>query len=188
MKKIYCFFFAFIFITPISLNAQNLKDQAPSPKTKLEEFSARKGTVIVRGFEQVGVASGRYGTSIKVEAKEFIDVSTGKKEYGISIEVKKRDIRYDKESTSYIDYDEIESLISGIDYIAKVDKTSTRFQNFQADYNTKGDFRISTFSSEENIMVEVSSGTIGSVKAYFNLSSLSEIRSFIEKAKAKITP
>lgn len=188
MNKIYCFFIAFIFIAPISLNAQNLKDQGLSPKTKLEEFSARKGTVIVGGLEKIGVVSGRYGTSIKVEAKEFLNVSTGKKEYGITIDVRKREISYTEESTSYIDYDEIESLISGIDYISKVDKTSTRFQNFQADYNTKGDFRISTFSSEEKIMVLVSSGTNGSVKAYFNFSSLSEIRSLIAKAKAKITP
>jgi len=188
MNKIYCFFFAFIFMAPISLNAQNLKDQVLSPKTKMEEFSARKGTVIVGGFEEIGVISGHYGTSIKVEAKEYINVSTGKKEYGITIKVQKREISHNEESISYVDYDEIESLISAIDYIAKVDKTSTRFQNFQADYNTKGDFRISTYSSEEKIMVLVSSGTIRSVTAYFKFSSLSEIRSLIEKAKAKITP
>ncbi len=186
MKKLSCLFLFIFFIAPLSLHAQNLKDQVPSPKTKLEEFSARTGVVIIRGFEEIGSSYGLYSTSIKVEAKEFVNVLTGKKEYGITIEVKKEDGRYDKESTSYIDYDEIDSLISGIDYIAKVDKSRTKFSNFQADYNTKGDFKISTFSTAGKIMVAVSSGRIGAVSAYYNLSSLTEIRTLIEKAKTKI--
>lgn len=186
MKKLSCILLFILFVAPISLHAQNLKDKVPSPKTKLEEFSARTGVVIIRGFEEIGSAFGLYSTSIKVEAKEFVNVSTGKREYGITIEVKKEDGRYDKESTSYIDYDEIESLINGIDYIAKVDKSKTKFSNFQADYNTKGDFKISTFSTAGKIMVAVSSGHIGSVSAYYNLSSLTEIRALVDKAKAKI--
>ena len=186
MKKLSCLFLVLFFVAPLSLHAQNLKDQVSSPKTKLEEFSARTGVVIIRGFEEIGSVYGLYSTSIKVEAKEFVNVSTGKREYGITIEVKKEDGRYDKESTSYIDYDEIKSLISGIDYIAKVDKSKTKFSNFQADYNTKGDFKISTFSTSGKIMVAVSSGHIGSVSAYYNLSSLTEIRTLIVKAKAKI--
>jgi hypothetical protein len=185
MKKLVLFLFVLL-AAPISLYAQNLKDQIPSPKTKLEEFSARTGVVIIRGFEEIGYVYGLYNTSVKVEAKEFVNVSTGKKEYGITIEVKEEKGRYDKDSTSYIDYDEIESLISGIDYIAKVDKSSTKFSNFQADYNTKGDFKISTFSTSGKIMVAVSSGHVGRVAAYFNLSTLSEIRSLIEGAKNKI--
>ncbi len=186
MKKLRCLFLFIFFIAPLSLHAQNLKDQVPSPKTKLEEFSARTGVVIIRGFEEIGSSYGLYSTSIKVEAKEFVNVLTGEEEYGITIEVKKEDGRYDKESTSYIDYDEIDSLISGIDYIAKVDKSRTKFSNFQADYNTKGDFKISTFSTAGKIMVAVSSGRIGAVSAYYNLSSLTEIRTLIEKAKTKI--
>lgn len=113
-------------------------------------------------------------------------MTSGKKEYGITIEVKNESGNYAKESTSYIDYDEIASLISGIDYIAKVDKSATKYSSFQADYNTKGDFKVSTFSLKDKIMVSIASGRIGSVNAYFNISSLPEIRDVIEKAKNRI--
>jgi hypothetical protein len=186
MKKFIYIMIGMLCLASLTANAANLKDEVPAPKTKLEEFSAKTGVVIVRGFEEIGTVSGHYNTSIKVEAKEFVNVSTGKKEYGITIEVKKEDGRYDKESTSYIDYDEISSLISGIDYIAKVNKSATKFSNFQADYNTKGDFKVSTFSMNEKIMVAIASGRIGSVSAYYNISSLPEIRGVIEKAKSKI--
>lgn len=186
MKKTIALIVVVMLAVPFSIAAQNLKDQVPSPKTKLEEFSAKTGAVIVRGFEEIGTVHGLYSTSITVESKEFINVSAGKKEYGITIQVKKEDGRYDKENTSYIDYDEIQSMISGIDYISKIDKTATKFSEFQADYKTKGDFGISTFSSGEKVMVAVSSGHIGQVTAYYNMSSLPAIRQIIEKAKAKI--
>jgi len=41
MKKFSCLLLVVFFIAPLTLHAQNLKDQVPSPKTKLEEFSAR---------------------------------------------------------------------------------------------------------------------------------------------------
>jgi hypothetical protein len=186
MKKLKYIMIAIVGLASFAANATNLKDEIPAPKTKLEEFSAKTGVVIVRGFEEIGAVSGLYNTSIKVEAKEFVNVSTGKKEYGITIEVKKEDGRYDKESTSYIDYDEISSLISGIDYIAKINKSATKFSSFQADYNTKGDFKISTFSAGEEIMVAIESGRIGPVTAFYNISSLPEIRDVIEKAKTRI--
>lgn len=186
MKKTIALIVAVMLTVPFSVNAQKLKDQVPPPKTKLEEFSARTGTVIVRGFEEIGTVYGLYSTSITVEAKEFINVSTGKREYGITVEVKKEGGSYDKEDTSYIDYDEIKSLISGINYISKVDKSATKFSNFQADYKTRGDFGVSTFSSGEKIMVAVSSGRIGKVTAFYNISSLLEIRKIIQKAKARI--
>ncbi len=185
MKKVITLTALFIFIAVCPLQAKDYKDQIPKPKTKLEEFTARTGVVIVKGFETVGSIHGKYNSSIEIDAKEFFNASTGKKEYGITIQVKKGG-RIERESTSYIDYDEVTSLVKGIDYISKIDKSATALSSFQADYNTKGDFRISTFSKGDEVMVAVSSGRIGRVTAYYNVSSLPEIKSLIKKAKQKI--
>jgi len=186
MKKITGLVSVLIFVAISPLYAEDYKEQITKPKTKLEEFTARTGTVIVKGFEEIGDVYGLYDTLIKVDAKEFFNVSSGKKEYGITIEVIKEKGRYDKKDTSYIDYDEIDSLLKGIAYIEKVDNKVTKFSNFQADYNTKGDFSISTFSTGNKIMIAISSRRIGGVSAYYNFSSLTEIKSLIQKAKQKI--
>ena len=167
-------------------NAQNLKDSIPQAKTKLEQFSAKTGVVFIRGFQKIGSAQGLYNTSVNIESKEFTNVSDGTKQYGITIEAFKEDGRYDKKHTSFIDYDEINSLIKGVDYISKVKPDVTKFENFQADYRTKGDFKISTFSSGNRIMVAVSSGNIGRVAAYFNIEDLATIKALILKAKESI--
>jgi hypothetical protein len=126
-----------------------------------------------------------YSTNIKVEIKEFTDASSGRKEYGMTIEVKSGG-RLERENTSYIDYEEIESLIKGIDYISNIDNSVTKLNNFQADYRTKDNLVFSTFSSQEEVLLGISSGSIGKATAYFKISDLGKIKSLIEEAKTKL--
>ena len=185
MKNSFLLLLLLILSYPSFAFSQELKDTVPQPKTKLEEFTAKTGVVIVKGFEEIGSIQGKYNTLITVDSQEFSIVSAGRKEYGITIEVKQTG-RYDKADTSYIDYDEIDSLIKGIDYIAIIDNKSTNLSDFQADYRTKGDFKISVFSSDNKIMAAISSGIIGKVTAYYDLKTLTEIKDLILKAKVKI--
>jgi hypothetical protein len=159
-------------------------ESAGQTKTKLELFQARTGVVIIRGFSKIGTIDGRYGNA-SVESKEFTDASSGKREYGITIEVVSTgDVKRD--NTSYVDYDEIDSLLKGIDYISKIQSSVTKLSNFQADYRTKGELEISTFSSGGRTLAAVSSGSIGQVSAYFELSKLAELRDLIVKAKTNL--
>jgi hypothetical protein len=169
-----------------SAYAENLKDSVPQAKTKLEQFSAKTGVILIRGFQKIGSAQGLYSTSVNIESKEFTNVTDGSKQYGITIEAFKEDGRYDKQHTSFIDFDEIDSLIEGIDYISKVKADVTKFADFQADYTTKGELKISTFNSGDKLMAAVTSGTIGGVAAYFNIDDLAKLKELILKAKQKI--
>jgi len=170
----------------VTATAQNLKDTVPQAKTKLEQFSAKTGVVLVKGFHKIGTAQGLYNTSVNVESKEFTNVNDGTKQYGITIETFKENGKYDKEHTSFIDYDEISSLIKGLDYITKIDSSATKMEDFQADYKTKGDLKLSTFSSGGKIMAAVTSGKIGGVAAYFNIQDLATVKKLIVQAKKKI--
>lgn len=180
MKKLIQLFIFISLIIPVNTIYAN---QEQSPKTKIEKFSAKTGIVIIKRFEKIGSIRGDYGGSITVEAKEFINTLSNKKEYGITIEVKSS---RDRENTSYINYDEIKSLIKGIDYISKINRHITNFSDFQADYSTKSNFKISTFTLSGKIDVAVSSGYIGRTTVFYNISSLSEIKLLILKAKTTI--
>ena len=168
-----------------TLSAHQEQNSPDVPKTKLEAFDAVSGFVIIRGFTAIGKVDGQLQTSVEIESKEFTLAATGKKEYGITIQVKQA-ARIEREHTSHVDYEEIESLLKGIDYIAKIDATVTKFAGFQADYKTKDDLSISTFSSANGVMVAVTSGRIGAATAYVKLSDLQLLRELIAKAKATI--
>lgn len=185
MKKKIIALAIFTLLIPASY-AANLKDSVPEAKTKLEQFSAKTGVVLIRGFHKIGSSQGLYRTSVNIEAKEFTNVTDGTKQYGITIEAFKENGKYDKKHTSFIDYDEIDSLVEGINYITKVRPDVTKLEDFQADYKTKGNLKISTFSSGTKVMSAVTSGNIGGVASYFNIDDLAKVKDLILKAKAKI--
>ncbi len=167
-------------------NTQDSKTQTAEPKTKLEAFQAKSGAVIIRGFSRVGSLERLADESVEVKGQEFTDASSGKKEYGITVTVESRSptsSRLGKESTSYIDYDEIDSLVKGIDYIAKIDETTTKLAAFQADYHTKGDLIVSTYSNQGGVRARIQSGRFGGTSAFLSLMELEQFKKLILKAK-----
>lgn len=184
MKVITLFFLIFQLISSVTF-AQELKNELLEPKTKLEQFSVQTGSVIIRGFEEIGKIQGLYNTSIAVSVEEFTIASTQKKEFGITINVIEGQKSFDQKK-SYIDYDEIDSLISGIEYISKINSQSTKLSMFQADYRTKGSLRISIFNDKDGIHAAIESGQYSTKVAYFSMTKLSEIKQLILLAKNKI--
>ena len=172
---------AFLSLAVPALSLAQPTGEAEKPKTKLEAFVGQDGVVIIRGFSKVGEVKGQYGSLLVVESKEFTNAGTGKREHGITVEVKESG-RLERSHTSYVDFDEIPSLLKGLEYIGKVDKSSTALDQFQADYRTKGDLVVSTFSAEGGTKVAVSSGMIGRTSAYLAFADLERIRELIQNA------
>jgi hypothetical protein len=153
--------------------------------TKLEAFVAQSGAVIIKGFKHIGyVHTGL--AAVNVEAREFINAGTGKREYGVTIQVNEYSPR-EREETTYIDFDEIDSLIKGLDYIGRIDQSATRLGKFQADYRTRGDLTISTFNAADNsLSVAVQAGRVVQATAYFPIAELERIKELVVQAKATL--
>ncbi|WP_146115989.1 hypothetical protein [Malikia granosa] len=184
MKKV---ILAAVFAFPLLSFAQEQGEASKSlPATKLEAFSARTGIVLVKGYTEIGSVNGMGQVSIDV--REFRDASNPKSaQYGVSFEVKESG-RLERKNTSYIDEDEIDSLIRGLDYIAKIDRGVTAFGNFEAHYKTKGDLSFVVFSgSSGEISLAVSSGRIGRTSAYLKINDVERIRSILGEAKKLIS-
>lgn len=169
-------------VTAVPALAQNPQAK-PEPQTKMERFQARTGAVLIKNFSEIGSLPGLGGTA-SATSWEFIDAQTAKKEYGISIEVKESS-RLAREDRAFIDYDEIDSLLKGIDYISTVKKG--KLHNFQADYKTTGDLKVSVFDEADGTtQAAVSVGRISAVSVYYDIATFGAFRKMIVDAKAAI--
>jgi hypothetical protein len=171
--------------TPVAVVAQD-QSQAPKPATKLEAFQATTGIVMVRGYTTIGTLRGMGGV-VSVDAREFRDASSqARRVTGISISVEETG-RLERENTSFIDADEIDGLIQGLEYISKVTKDITNFENFEAEFRTKGDFSVVVFNdSSGQLSLAVSSGRIGKTTAFLKLAQLSELKQLVIAAKSQL--
>jgi hypothetical protein len=164
---------------------QPQKDVAAAPPaTKLEAFSAKTGVVLIRGFSTIGRINGL--GQITVEAREFRDGGNpNMRVTGLAFDVKESG-QLERDNISFVDYDELESLLKGIEYISKVDRKVTSMEEFEAEYKTKGDFAVMTLSTSEGLRLAISSGKFGKVSAYFNFDDLPKLKQLIEEGKAKL--
>ncbi len=88
---------------------------------------------------------------------------------------------------SFIDYEEVEALLSGIDYIAKIDARVSSFGSYEATYRTKGYLNVTTFNDRNgDTQAAIKSGHVRSATAYLSLKELSELRALIAAAKGKL--
>jgi hypothetical protein len=173
-------------VTAPAISVAQEAGEPEKPKTKLEAFVAQDGVVIIRGSSKVGDIRGQYGSAVMIEAKEFTNASSGRREHGITVEVKEGG-RLEREHTSFVDFDEIPSLLKGLEYIGKVEKSATALDQFQADYRTKGDLVVSTFNTEGGeTRLGVSSGRIGRTRAFLPISDLERMRELIQNAYARL--
>ena len=154
------------------------------PPTQLEAFEAETGTVIVKGAGQIGSLS--VGTvNITVISKESMDVSTGRKEYGMAIEADANNQRVWKK---VVDYDEIDPLLGNLNYLAKIDYAVTALPTFVAGYSTKSGFRVGAFTSQRRGAIQffLQDYSTNSGRILITPTQLVQFQSLIEQARKNL--
>jgi hypothetical protein len=123
--------------------------------------------------------------TISLKCREAAEAGTGRKEVGISV-----DLNHSQPSkeTRYIDYDELESLISALSYLNKVDWSITSLNSFDASITTRSGLRASAFSSKRSSAIEFAVRTAGTGNPPILLSrdQLAEFRGLLEQARTKL--
>lgn len=187
MKKIFILIIVFLLIASIlySVKAETEKPQLSenNSKTKLELFQSQTGSVLIKGYSNIGKITG-LGT-IDITAMEFTDASTNKKQSGIMVEIETGE-SYKSSGRSFIDYDEIMSLIKGVDYISNIKNDITKLNQYEVTYTTKDYFKITIFNNEDGLNCAVSIGYISPICSFISMEQFKELQRLIDMAKIKL--
>jgi len=164
--------------------AQETNLYLPLPATRLEGFETNTDTVIVKATAPIGTVPA-HGGAVSVRCREITDAGTGRRESGIVV-----DIAFSEQLAAMmlIDYEELDSLLDGMDYLGKLDWSVTSLPDFQAVYTTKGGLRVDARGSRRtgNIEFAVRSTRIAAPKLALSRDQLGQLRSLVEQAKTKL--
>ncbi len=151
------------------------------PATKLEAFDTNLSVVILKASTDVGAISADAG-DVGVRGREITDASTGLKEQGIALDIT---VKGQAKDTLLIDYDEIASLVTAIDYITKLDVSVTPLTAFDAAYTTKGGFRIAALGTRRTGVIQfgVRDARSLSTPVVFSRDDMSRLSGLINQAK-----
>lgn len=169
----------------IARSAQALT-ASPEPLTELEDLDLKTGTVIVKNYTIIGAVSG-FGGTATVTGYEFVDTQSGRKGYGIGVELEESE-RAERAAIErlYVDYDEMDALIKSLDYIIRIEKSAT-MENFEAQYKTRSELTFTTFNrSTGSLRAAISSGFLGRIRVGMTLGNLADFRKLLIDAKTAL--
>jgi len=85
-----------------------------------------------------------------------------------------------------VDYDELDSLASGIDYISKVTWGVTQLNSFEASYTTRSGFRVIAHSDRRQEMVNTFIEFGDGPRIPATVDQLAQLHSLVTQAKASL--
>jgi hypothetical protein len=155
------------------------KDQ---PGTALEAFMGKRGRMIVKDSYSIGRFSGTGG--IQMDALVIYEPNNPTKIKGLRAEVTESG-ELQRSNTSFIDFDELESLSQALAYMADL---STKWKGQQHEpyteiiYTSKGELEVGFYQQGTKASAFCRSGSIGSADAFFNLTELPKMKELVDKA------
>jgi hypothetical protein len=153
------------------------------PRTKLEAFEERYGTVLMKGFTQVTAIEVR---GVRVDAVELREIPRATRAMGIVV-VLGSGSEKPQENRAFIDYEEIDALLSGIDTVSRVNETMTKLVGFEGKYRTLGDFEINVFrQTRSGTAVSLTTGVCNQARVTMSLDDLVRVRAMLVDAKTKL--
>lgn len=173
MKKLLMLILVMIvFLAPRVSAAQETRgEKTKEPATKLEAFLSKKGVLLVKSFRSLGEVCGKTGTNcIKFDAVVIVGPGEEKQKIkGIKIEITEGG-RNPREHTSFLDYEEIESLSKALSYLLELSAqwaSDSAKEYTEVVFSTKDFFTIGFFQKGTEQTSFSSSGYIGTAR-FFN--------------------
>jgi hypothetical protein len=154
------------------------------PPTELDTFEAQTGTVMVKGAGQIGSLAVD-ALTINVISKESLNVSTGHKQYGMAVELVANGQRAWKR---VVDYDEMDSLLNGLNYLARIDYKVTAQPTFVASYVTKSGLRVGAFTSQRRGAIQyfMQDYSTNSPRILITSAQLSQFQDLVEETRKNL--
>jgi len=155
------------------------------PRTKLEAIESRYERVITKGFSQFAIMTAR-GIEIRLDAIEMKDTADSTRAIGLVFALRELD-ESRRENRAFIDYQEVDRLIKGMESVARVNESITKLAGFEARYRTLGDLEINVFrQTRSGTAASLSSGICDRVTALLTLDDLEKLRGHVIEAKARL--
>lgn len=163
---------------PLAATAQS---NTNAPTTEIENFELQTDAVIVKGVDQIGFVTTDAGT-ILVRCKESDNIASGQKQYAIAISIENNQSRM----VLLVDYDELDALIHGLDFLGKVTYDVTTMPAFDATITTRSGFRAGAHSERRQGTIQLFFQFADSVRAPVTPDQFNQLQKLIVQAKTAL--
>lgn len=138
-----------------TLNAQTTN----TPRTYFEAYNAVSDAPLLKGMSVIGTLNNQINYPVEIRAEVLTNLQSSNTVYAVSLRTR---ISSKQLEVDYIDYDELDGLIRGIQLVSQTDHSQMPMDNFEAAYRTRCGLSILKVSNGDKLTIVMKSGdTIG---------------------------
>ena len=152
-----------------------------TPPTEIQNFEMQPDVVIVKGVDQIGSIATESGTLL-VRCKESDNVATGQKQYAIAIAIETNQSRM----VLFVDYDELDALIHGLNFLGKVTYDVTPMPAFDATITTRSGFRAGAHSERKQGTIQLFVQFADTVRVPLSPDQFAQFQNLVNQAKTSL--
>jgi hypothetical protein len=149
-----------------------------APRTEIELLEGQTNVVVVKCFGPAGSVNLGQGI-LSVRLKESFNADTGRKLHGLTLTY----VEGGQHERAVLDYDEIEPLIKGMDYIRAASYDVTSLSGFEAVFLTKNGFRVIGLGSPRQNSVQTFLQFDDGPRVLLNSDQIAQLRNVIAQSR-----
>ncbi len=167
--------------------APGLRAQYTAPCTNylptyFQRYNATPDTLFVKGSSVMGALSEHLTYPVEVRAERISNPQATNTLYAVSV----RTTLPDHVQVDYIDYDELDAVIRGVQYISQANSTVTPMDNFEAVVRTRGGLSIAKLGRGPKVTIAMTCGGAATNRNLLEPYVLDTFARTLTEAKAKI--
>jgi len=165
-------------ILPLAATAQSATN---TPPTEIENFELQTDAVIVKGVSDIGSVGTEAGT-ILIRCKESDNVTSGQKQYAMAVTIENTQAKM----TLFVDYDELDTLIRGLNYLSKITFNVTTMPSFDATITTRSGFRAGAHSERQQGSIQLFLQFTGTPRILVRPDQFAQFQYLVGQAKTAL--
>jgi hypothetical protein len=153
-----------------------------TPRTYFEAYNTVPDSPLVKGMTTISVLNNQINYPVEIRAERLTNLQNSNTVSAVSLRTRLSH----QTLVDYIDYDELDGLIRGLQTISQADRSITPLDNFEVAYRTRCGLSIVKLSIGAKLVIAIKSGDPNGTRNEMALFVLDDLSRDLIAAKAKL--
>jgi hypothetical protein len=154
-----------------------------APRTYFEAYNAVADAPLLRGMSVIGTLNNQINYPVEIRVETLTNLLSSNIVYAVALRTR---LAAKQLEIDYIDYDELDGLIRGVQFISQSDHNATSLDNFESAYRTRCGMSLLKVSSGNKLTIVMKSGDTLATRNEMASFVLDDLGRYLTAAKAKL--
>jgi hypothetical protein len=154
-----------------------------APRTYFEAYNDAVDAPLLKGMSVIGTMNNQINFPVEIRAEELTNLQTSNTVYAVSLRTR---VGGKQTEVDYIDYDELDGLIRGVQLISQTLQSPVPTDNFEVAYRTRCGMSVLKVSNGPKITIVIKSGDSIGARNQMAPFVLDDLARYLTAAKAKL--